>query len=129
LGPPQRCSKCKTDDLHACKWKISYENVYIDDFFKKHGAFNLGNFTENEIHVDNNGVGRKITGTFDFIRMETDKIESITGKISVSISNKVNMTQYFCNKCRNTLKLEDLPKSWGYEETYRAEGFKLILLP
>ena len=29
FGSPEHCSQCKTKELHACKWRVTYENAFI----------------------------------------------------------------------------------------------------
>ena len=46
FGSPEHCSQCKTKELHACKWRVTYENAFITREAEKNNFFRWGDIFE-----------------------------------------------------------------------------------
>ena len=109
FGSPEYCSKCKIRDLHACKWRITYENVFITWEVEK------TKFPYQDI--------------FTFAKNKNEEVEHIIGSIRMSLGKGFHMEQYFCDKCYSTLQLNRLPEEWGYNCYFLEKGWEHISLP
>lgn len=116
---PLTCQKCEND---VAVNKVLYENSDVTKNYEKCNPYKVPMDLKN---LDIKGMFEIL----DFAIKETQKIEAVVGKISVSQGIDIKMEQVLCRKCLKKVKFQNLPPEWKHIVFHNNKGYYKSELP